>query len=94
MIDTASVHRHIDAHLDAHVARIRDFVRQPSVSLEKEGLAECAALLARNLEAAGCDEAKIVDLGDEYPGVWASIRRGRPKTMLVYGHYDVRPVGA
>ena len=94
MIDTASVHRHIDAHLDAHVARIRDFVRQPSVSLERTGLAECAALLARHLEAAGCDEAKIVDLGDGYPGVWACVRRGRPKTMLVYGHYDVRPVGA
>ncbi len=93
MTDTRRVHRHIDEHLEDHVARIRDLVRQPSVSLERTGIADCATLLARHFAAAGCDEATVVDVGDEFPGVWASLRRGKPKTMLVYGHYDVRPVG-
>jgi acetylornithine deacetylase/succinyl-diaminopimelate desuccinylase-like protein len=35
----------------------------------------------------------VIDLGDGYPGVWGSLDFGKPKTMLVYGHYDVRPVG-
>ncbi len=94
MSDCSAVHAHIDAHIDDHIANIQRLVQQPSVSLEKTGLRECAALLVSNMLAAGFTEAEIVDVGDDYPGVWGAVDCGKPATMLIYGHYDVRPVGA
>lgn len=93
MSDREAIHAHIDAHLDAHVANIQRLVRQPSVSLEKTGLRECAQLLVANMAAAGFTEAEVVDVGDDYPGVWGAVDCGKPATLLIYGHYDVRPVG-
>lgn len=93
MSDRTAIHAHIDAHLDAHIANIQRLVQQPSVSLEKTGLRECAELLVSNMMAAGFSEAEVVDVGDDYPGVWGAVECGKPTTMLIYGHYDVRPVG-
>ena len=88
-----AIYAHIDDHLEAHIASIQRLVRQPSVSLEKSGLPECAALLVDSMLAAGFTSASIVDVGDDYPGVFATVDCGKPVTLLCYGHYDVRPVG-
>ncbi|HEV7258662.1 MAG TPA: M20/M25/M40 family metallo-hydrolase [Bosea sp. (in: a-proteobacteria)] len=93
MSDRQAIYDHIDANLDAHVAAIQSIVRQPSVSLEKLGMRECAAVLVESMKAAGCTEAEVVDVGDDYPGVWAAMDFGKPTTLFIYGHYDVRPVG-
>lgn len=93
MTDRDAIHAHIEQNLEAHIANIQRLVRQPSVSLEKTGLHECAAVLVENMLAAGFTQASIVDVGDDYPGVFASVDCGKPVTLLCYGHYDVRPVG-
>jgi acetylornithine deacetylase/succinyl-diaminopimelate desuccinylase-like protein len=89
----SKVAAHIKSTLDEHVALIREFVRMPSISLDRREMASGAAQLASVLKEAGCGDAMTIDLGDGYPGVWGSIDCGRPSTMLIYGHYDVRPVG-
>jgi acetylornithine deacetylase/succinyl-diaminopimelate desuccinylase-like protein len=88
-----AVYRHIEANAEAHLAAIRALIRQPSVSLEKQSLGSCAALMRDALAAAGCADAAVVEVGDAYPGVYARVDSGRKATLLVYGHYDVRPVG-
>jgi acetylornithine deacetylase/succinyl-diaminopimelate desuccinylase-like protein len=93
MTDHAKTLACIASRLDDHIARIRDFVRQPSVSLEKQALDSGAAWLAGQLRDLGCRDAAVLEVGDAYPGVFGSLDFGRPKTLLVYGHYDVRPVG-
>lgn len=93
MSSVKAVADHIATHLDDHIAKIQAFIRQPSVSLELDGLVPCAELMAASLAAIGCRDAAIIDVGDDYPGVFGSLSFGRPKTLLVYGHYDVRPVG-
>ena len=93
MTDRQKIHAHIDAHLGEHIAKIREFVRMPSVSLELQGLPACARWTADALTAIGCKDAAVLDVGDAYPGVFGTLDFGRKKTMLVYGHYDVRPVG-
>jgi acetylornithine deacetylase/succinyl-diaminopimelate desuccinylase-like protein len=87
------IHQYIDAHLPSDIRRIQALVRQPSVSLEGQGLRECAELLRRHLDEVGCQETALVDVGDEYPGVWGRLDSGATKTILYYSHYDVRPVG-
>jgi len=93
MSDRQAIYDHIDTNLDAHIAAIQSIVRQPSVSLEKLGMHECAAALVESMKSAGCTEAEVVDVGDDYPGVWAAMDFGRPTTLFIYGHYDTRPVG-
>ncbi|WP_170984991.1 M20/M25/M40 family metallo-hydrolase [Roseomonas sp. AR75] len=93
----ASLRRSAEAWLaerqDAHVARIRDFVREPSVSPERRGLEGAAAFVLDALRGCGCDEAAILDLKDGFPGVWGKLDVGAAETLLIYGHYDVRPAG-
>jgi len=38
---------------EAHVARLRSYIRQPSVSAENRGLEEMAALLAQEINELG-----------------------------------------
>lgn len=90
----AAISEYIDAHLEAHIGKIQELVRQPSVSLEQHGLRECAELLRRHLAELGCRETALIDVGDAYPGVWGRLDSAAAKTILYYSHYDVRPVGS
>jgi acetylornithine deacetylase/succinyl-diaminopimelate desuccinylase-like protein len=87
------IYEFIHQHLEVHIGKIQELVRQPSVSLETRGLRECAELLRQHLVDVGCQEAVLVDVGDDYPGVWGSLDSAAKKTILYYSHYDVRPVG-
>lgn len=85
-----SVLNHIDEHFEAHLARVQDFVRQPSISADGTGMAETAERVAGMIREAG-GEAEIVPTPG-YPVVYGEIDAGAPRTLLVYGMYDVQPV--
>ena len=83
-------HTYIDAHWDEHLERTRAFLRQPSISAQNIGLRETAALLRQWLEERG---ARVAYFGEEArPILLAEWDVGAPKTLLVYGMYDVQPV--
>jgi len=84
------IHRHLDENFDRHLERTRAFVRQPSISADGSGMAEMAQLVAGQVREAG-GEAEIVPTPG-YPVVYGEINVGAPKTLLVYGMYDVQPV--
>ena len=86
-----TVYAHIDANLDAHIARIQEYIRQPSISAENRGIRECAELTRKYLAAAGCQDAAIV-LTAGHPCVWGHLDAGAKKTLAVYWMYDVQPV--
>src|SRR5512137_1769270 len=83
-------HAYIDAHFPAHLARTQTFLRQPSVSAQNIGVRQCADLL----------RSWLIELGAyiEYPGttthplIYTEWYAGAPKTLLIYGMYDVQPV--
>ncbi|MGH2618200.1 MAG: M20/M25/M40 family metallo-hydrolase [Thermomicrobiales bacterium] len=81
----------IAAHRDEHLARLQEFVRQPSVSATGEGMAEAVEQVAAYLRELGCVEVEIVPT-DGYPGVFAYYDAGAPKTIVNYGMYDVNAV--
>ncbi|MDF3016095.1 MAG: hypothetical protein K0R44_1320, partial [Thermomicrobiales bacterium] len=86
-----AVFDHIAAHRDAHVARLQEFVRQPSVSATGEGMAEAVEQVADYLRQLGCAEVEIVPT-DGHPSVFAYYDAGAPKTIVNYGMYDVNAV--
>ncbi len=85
-----SAHTYLDEHWPAHLAETQAFLRQPSISAQGLGLRDTAGLLRQWLEAAG---AGVTFFGPEaQPIVYAEWNVGAPKTLLVYGMYDVQPV--
>ena len=86
-----AIHRYIDANLPAHIEKIQEYLRQPSVSAENIGIQECAELTRQYLAAAGCQEAELVST-EGHPGVWGSYDADAEKTLVIYWMYDVQPV--
>jgi acetylornithine deacetylase/succinyl-diaminopimelate desuccinylase-like protein len=90
--DLGDVFAAIDRQLEETVESIREYVRQPSVSVEGYGLDECAQLVARRYRDLGCTEVEVVETGGA-PAVWAYFDAGASKTLVNYDMYDVRSVG-
>jgi acetylornithine deacetylase/succinyl-diaminopimelate desuccinylase-like protein len=80
---------YLEAHFDRHLSRLQSFLRQPSVSVDGEGIEACARLFVELLQDAGFPEAELIPTSG-YPGVWAAYDAGLPITMVVYGMFDVR----
>jgi len=84
------VYRNIDENIEAHIKRLREFVRQRSISQTGEGVKECAELLKGYFKELGCKEARLVP--QKYsPVVYAEYDAGAEKTVIIYMMYDVQP---
>lgn len=88
-LPTPTLH-YLDAHWHAHLARTQAFLRQPSISAQNTGVRQTAELLRGWMEACG---GRVRFYGREsHPIVFAEWNVGAPRTLLVYGMYDVQPV--
>jgi acetylornithine deacetylase/succinyl-diaminopimelate desuccinylase-like protein len=87
-----SPHEAIDRDFYAHLERIRDFLRIPSVSAAGGDLRGTADAVCRLIEAAG-GRAEPREPGERRPTVIGVIDGPGP-TVLRYGMYDVQPPGA
>lgn len=88
--DLSDIFAHIDNRRDEYLARLIDYVRQPSISAHGTGIAETAELVARTLDGLGMRAEVIATAG--WPMVFGqrADAPGKP-TVLLYGHYDVQP---
>lgn len=67
------------------------FLRLESVSQEREPVRACGEWLARAMQARGL-EARLIETGGN-PAVFGERRLpGARRTLLLYGHYDTKPV--
>ena len=90
MINVDKVSKYIDSHLDQHISKVQDFLRQPSVSAENYGVRECAELLRDYLAELGCKDARLIETGS-FPVVYGEYNSHAEKTLLVYMMYDTQP---
>ena len=94
MID--KIEDYIEAHRERFVALLHEFLRIPSISTDAsqtEAMGQAARWVRQRLADCGL-EAEVV----ETPGHPAVVADSGPAdstaaTVLVYGHYDVQPVG-
>ena len=84
--------RWIDA-IATNGGRAADLLRQPSISAQKIGLDECAALLRSQWVADGLENTRILPVPDAPSIVYATEPAATPgaRTLLCYSHYDVQP---
>ncbi|MFN8485933.1 MAG: M20/M25/M40 family metallo-hydrolase [Anaerolineae bacterium] len=92
MTDTSlsNVFSHVDAHQQAFIDRLIDYVRRPSISAHGLGIAEVADFLVELLRGLGLATELIPTAG--WPVV-VGRRTDNPGglTVMLYGHYDVQP---
>lgn len=86
---------HIKSNKENYINELKDFLRIPSISTDKENkkdVARCARFVADALKKTGLKKVKIYKTKG-HPlvyGEWLEAP-GKP-TVLIYGHYDVQPV--
>jgi acetylornithine deacetylase/succinyl-diaminopimelate desuccinylase-like protein len=73
------------------VARLQEWVRQPSIAAENRGMAEGCELMMRFAREAGFQQVTRIPT-DGQPGVFATLDAGAPRTVGLYFMYDVKQV--
>ncbi|HXM42777.1 MAG TPA: M20/M25/M40 family metallo-hydrolase [Bryobacteraceae bacterium] len=81
----------IEKRHDEAVARLQEWIRQPSIAAENRGMQEGCALMMRMLREAGFEQVTKIP-SDGQPGVFATLDAGAPRTVGIYFMYDVKQV--
>lgn len=74
---------------ELHVARLRRYIRQKSISAEKTGNDEMAGMLAADINELG-GVGRVVP-GIDFPIVYGRFDVGAPRTVLIHSMYDTTP---
>jgi acetylornithine deacetylase/succinyl-diaminopimelate desuccinylase-like protein len=93
----------VDSVMDSLILDLQKLIRQPSVSAKKQGITQCASLVASIMKNSGIStEILYLDQMKEHhsedveahPVVYGEVKsKSNPngKTVLFYNHYDVQP---
>jgi acetylornithine deacetylase/succinyl-diaminopimelate desuccinylase-like protein len=84
-----AIDQYVADHLDASLEEVKRICAQPSVSARHEGIDDCAALVARILQAHGFNTQIFQTPG--HPVVVGTMSGKADRTLLFYNHYDVQP---
>ncbi len=87
------LHRDIDKAWPDHLRRTRQLLRIPSVSFTGEGIQESADALQDMLGKLGVKAGQFRATRKSHPLVHGHLDVGAKRTILLYGMYDVQPVG-
>src|SRR5438309_1027821 len=87
--DLAPIFSEIEKRHDEAVARLQEWIRQPSIAAENRGVNEGCELTTRMLKDAGFDPVTKIPT-DGQPGIVATLDAGAPRTLGLYFMYDVK----
>ncbi len=90
-MDTARVFGRLAEGFERDLEDVRSFLRMRSISYTGEGIRETSQAVKRWIEELG-GTAELVPVPDGYhPVVFGRVDAGAPRTLLIYGMYDVMP---
>ena len=89
--DLKPIQAEIEKRHDEAVARLQQWIRQPSIAAENRGMAEGCDLTMQLLRDAGFEQVTKVPT-DGQPGIFATLDAGAPRTVALYFMYDVKQV--
>ena len=87
--DMSAIRRAAEAGRQASIQRIQDWIKLPSIAAEDRNMPEGADYMASLAQDAGFQHVEIVPT-DGYPGVFATLDAGAPRTLGIYFMYDVK----
>src|ERR687884_271759 len=83
--------RYVDRHARNFTERLQGLCRMPSVAARGTGMRAIAETVEQMMQRVGIG-TRTFKVGSGYPIIYGECGSG-PKTFVVYGHYDVQPVG-
>jgi acetylornithine deacetylase/succinyl-diaminopimelate desuccinylase-like protein len=87
--DLAPIFAQIEKRHDEAIARLQEWIRQPSIAAENRGVNEGCELTMRLFREAGFDQVTKIPT-DGQPGIFATLDAGAPRTLGLYFMYDVK----
>jgi acetylornithine deacetylase/succinyl-diaminopimelate desuccinylase-like protein len=81
----------VEKRHDEAVQRLQEWIHQPSIAAENNGVNEGCELTMRFLREAGFGEVSKIPT-DGQPGIFATLDAGAPHTLGLYFMYDVKQV--
>src|SRR5207253_744769 len=87
--DLAPIFAQIEKRHDEAVARLQEWIRQPSIAAENRGVNEGCDLTMRLFREAGFDQVTKIPTAGQ-PGIFAMLDAGAPRTLGLYFMYDVK----
>src|SRR5882672_11508221 len=89
--DLKPIYQQVEKRHDEAVARLQEWIRQPTIAAESRGIPEGRDLTMRLLRDAGFGKVEAVST-DGHPGIFATLDAGAPRTIGLYFMYDVKQV--
>jgi len=83
--------RYVDRHARTFTERLQALCRMPSVAARGTGMRAIAEAVEQSMQRVGIG-TRTFKMGNGYPIIYGECGSG-PKNFIVYGHYDVQPVG-
>lgn len=83
--------RYVDRHAKSFAERLQTLCRMPSVAARGTGMRATAEAVEQMMQRVGIGTRNF-KIGNGYPIIYGECGGG-PNAFLVYGHYDVQPVG-
>ena len=95
MEDLGKIYEYIDTHFEAHVEKLRNYLRQESISLvegHNPNVDKCARYLCDLIGDIG-GKAELAQFESGYPVVFGRLmsNRKKAKTLIFYSLYDAMP---
>ena len=81
----------IDREFDRYIEILQNWVRQPSMSYDGEGIGDMVNLVSAEIQNTG-GETTVFDIDDGYPIIIGEYSADSDYTLLFYNHYDVQTV--
>lgn len=88
-MNVSAIHAELEQHFQSDLEDIRAFLRRPSISYTGEGIRETADAVAGLIAGLG-GQAEVVQTPG-HPIVYGELWQEAPRTLLIYGMYDVMP---
>ena len=82
--------RYVDRHAQSFAERLQAFCRMPSVAARGTGMRATAEAVEQMMQRVGIG-TRSFKIGNGYPIIYGECGAG--PAFLIYGHYDVQPVG-
>ena len=83
--------RYVDRHARVFTERLQALCRMPSVAARGTGMRAIAEAVEQSMQRVGIG-TRTFKIGNGYPIIYGECGGG-PRSFVVYGHYDVQPVG-
>lgn len=83
--------RYVDRHARSFTERLQALCRMPSVAARGTGMRSIAETVEQMMQRVGIG-TRSFKMGSGYPVIYGECGAG-PRSFVVYGHYDVQPVG-